>query len=410
MSAKAEIWAVILAAGQGKRLAAALNGQAKQFLSWQGVPLYWHSARTFARVPEISGLVFVFAPEEFERAGQALAELNAARDLGLPYRLAKGGARRQDSVQGGLAVLPGLCKYVLVHDGARPFVSAGLIRRVCEALLTGAQGVIPALALKDTVKIVRQGLVQSTLNRAELAAVQTPQGFERQSLLEAFKRAGESGLDVTDDASLLEACGQEVRVVEGEEENLKITTAADLRHLSENARECALIPVSGFGYDVHRYAEPASDPAKRRPMKLGGEPIESGPDVLAHSDGDVLLHALADALLGCLGQGDIGQHFPDSDPSFSGIESSILVSEVLARFAGAGLRLTHADLTVVAQIPKIAPQRERIRKNLAGLLGLDVSSVNLKATTEEHLGFTGEKKGIKAYALVSALKRPGQAA
>jgi 2-C-methyl-D-erythritol 4-phosphate cytidylyltransferase/2-C-methyl-D-erythritol 2,4-cyclodiphosphate synthase len=160
----------------------------------------------------------------------------------------------------------------------------------------------------------------------------------------------------------------------------------------------------GFGYDVHRYANrDTPEDAQARPMVLGCAPIPGAPRVIAHSDGDVLLHALADAMLGCLGQGDIGQHFPDSDPSYSGVASSILVSEILARFAPAGLTLVHVDLTVVAQVPRIGPHREHIRRNVAGLLGLPPERVNVKATTEEKLGFTGNKLGIKAYATATAV-------
>ena len=155
-------------------------------------------------------------------------------------------------------------------------------------------------------------------------------------------------------------------------------------------------PCTGMGYDVHRYGP-------GRPLKLGGVPIPDGPEVVAHSDGDVLLHALMDALLGCAGLGDIGRHFPDNQARFEGISSAVLLDQVLEMLYGAGVTLCHADLTIVAQAPRLSPFREEIRKNVARLLGLDKAHVNLKATTEEGLGFTGRAEGIKAYAVVSAL-------
>jgi 2-C-methyl-D-erythritol 2,4-cyclodiphosphate synthase len=207
----------------------------------------------------------------------------------------------------------------------------------------------------------------------------------------AHARAGEA--EATDDAALAEGLCP-VAVVPGEEGNVKITTPADLDLLRAETR---LWPCVGYGYDVHRYGE-------GRPMVLGGVPIPGAPQVVAHSDGDVLLHALADAVLGCFGGGDIGLHFPDTDPRWSGANSAVLLQETLAMAQAAGLSLEQADLTIVAQIPKIAPHREAIAANVAHLLGLERSRVNVKATTEEGLGFTGEKKGIKAVAVVTATR------
>ncbi|MDD4950965.1 MAG: 2-C-methyl-D-erythritol 2,4-cyclodiphosphate synthase, partial [Desulfovibrionaceae bacterium] len=221
-----------------------------------------------------------------------------------------------------------------------------------------------------------------------------PQGFKRGLLVRAHALAQEQGWEVTDDASLVERMGEPVLVVPGEEANVKITTPEDLARLNQ-ARPAA--PCVGLGYDAHRYGP-------GRPLVLGGIPIPNGPRVQAHSDGDVLLHALTDALLGCAGAGDIGLLFPDTDPAFEAMSSSIFVKEALARAQEAGLKIVHADLTVVAQTPKIAPWREQIAENVAGLLGLERGQVNVKATTEEGLGFTGEKKGLKAYALVTAVR------
>lgn len=237
----------------------------------------------------------------------------------------------------------------------------------------------------------------STLPRARLAAVQTPQGFQLELLRLAHGHALQEGLSVTDDAALLEALGHAVHIIPGEAANVKITRPEDLALLEEKQEQAR--PRTGLGYDVHRYGP-------GRPMKLGGVVIPGGPQVLAHSDGDVLLHALMDALLGCAGLGDIGQHFSDKDARFEGISSALLLDHVLDMTRAAGLTLCHADLTVVAQTPRLAPFREEIRKNVARLLSLPTALVNLKATTEEGLGFTGRAEGVKAYAVVSALAAP----
>lgn len=398
------LWTILLAAGSGSRMAAAGAPRKKQFLDAGGEPVFWKSARAFSRTAGIEGMVFVLPPDEFEAVSAEIARLDARSPLGLAWKTAPGGERRQDSLENALAALPRQCTHVLVHDAARCFVTPAVIARVADALRQGADAVVPAVPVKDTIKEVREGVVTATPDRSRLMAVQTPQGVSLAVLREGFAKARSESATVTDDASLAEALGLPVRVVEGSEDNVKITTPEDLRLLGRQNAPVAL-PRVGFGYDVHRYESPeAPDPEKSRPMVLGCTPIPGAPRVLAHSDGDVLLHALADALLGCLGQGDIGTHFPDSDPAFSGVASSILVSEVLAKFRPAGLTLVHADLTIVAQIPKIGPHREHIRRNVAGLLGLPEQRVNVKATTEEKLGFTGEKKGVKAYATATAVE------
>ena len=392
----AKPWALVLAAGQGSRMAESTGGTAKQFLPWRGVPLFWHAARAMSRSASVAGIVFVFPASQIDEASELLADLHKYDDLGLPWVVACGGALRQDSVRLGLAALPVRPASVLVHDAARPFLSPALVRRVCHELAQGAAGVIPAISVTDTIKTVENGRVTATLPREGLAAVQTPQGFQLKTLLAAHAHALEAGLAVTDEASLLEALGFEVRVIQGEASNVKITRPEDLDLLRD---EAALPSIrTGMGYDVHRYGQ-------GRPMRIGGVSIPGAPEVLAHSDGDVLLHALADALLGCACLGDIGQHFSDKDSRFEGISSAILLHQVLDMVREAGCTPCHVDMTIVAQVPKLAPYREEIRKNVARLMGLPASCVNLKATTEEHLGFTGRSEGIKAYAVVTARGR-----
>ena len=386
-------WALILAAGQGSRLSAVLDGAAKQFLHWRGAPLFWHSARAMSRSATVAGVVFVFPERDMGAAQDMLANLQHRDDLGLPWLVATGGALRQDSVRLGLSVLPAQARSVLIHDAARPFLRPELVRRVCAALAGGAVGVIPAIPVTDTIKMVADGRVTDTLPRADLVAVQTPQGFALDELRAAHAYALRAGLTVTDDAALLEALGHEVCVIPGEANNVKITRPEDLvfLHAAVPERETC----TGMGYDVHRFGQ-------GRPMKLGGVLIPHAPQVLAHSDGDVLLHALIDAILGCACLDDIGAHFPDNDPRFEGISSAVLLHEALDLTREAGVTPRHVDLTLVAQTPRITPWRGEIRKNVARLLGLPLDAVNLKATTEEHLGFTGRAEGIKAYAVVTA--------
>lgn len=396
-----EIWGLILAAGAGSRLPN--QGCSKQFLEFEGAPLYFSSARNMASVARLSGLVFTFPPNQLSECEAGLESLISRHNLGIPCFAVSGGARRQDSVNSGLAALPETCTHVLVHDGARPFASPALINKICDALSEGAAAVIPGIEVVDTIKEARVGdgcteYVSTTLERSSLRAVQTPQGFELRALRLAHQKAAKDGLEVTDDAALLEYLEIPVRIVEGEMENIKITNPSDLASLERCAvPQTLLIPCNGFGYDVHKYGQ-------GRPMKLGGVPINGAPEVIAHSDGDVLLHALTDALLGCLGQGDIGELFPDSDAAFDNIDSGILLSEVLDRIRMAEIIVTHVDLTLIAQIPRLSPWKDAIKKNVASLMHLPSESVGVKATTEEGLGFTGQKKGIKAVALVSAYK------
>ncbi|HIV99724.1 MAG TPA: 2-C-methyl-D-erythritol 4-phosphate cytidylyltransferase [Candidatus Desulfovibrio intestinipullorum] len=432
-------WLILLAAGQGTRLAAAA-GCPKQFLTVDSVPLFWLSVRTCSRVARLGGVVFVFPKDTFESSRDLVRELDRLEPCGLNMAFAVGGARRQDSVASGLAVVPQSARFVLVHDAARPFFSPGLVNALLDRLEAGAQAVIPGLAVTDTIKVVNKaGLVCATPDRSTLRAVQTPQGFSRRALAEAHRTLNTPENTVTDDASLMEEAGHEVLVIDGEAGNIKITNPEDLQLLKKKAETGAedgssctkqaapdqtvpgqavsgqagengspaapdnpdttgcLVPCTGFGYDVHRYGGD-------RPLVLAGVPIPCDFQVRAHSDGDVLLHALMDALLGLFGQGDIGMLFPDNDPRYDGADSAQLLAEVLQRMRQARVRLTHADVTVVAQKPRLSPHKKAMQESLCRLLGLGPEHVNVKATTEEGLGFTGDLSGIKAYATVCGLK------
>ncbi len=401
-------WFVLLAAGQGTRMAKAA-GCPKQFLSVEGVPLYWLSVRKAAHIARISGLVLVFPKKVFAECRKQAEELLAKEDIALPVRFAQGGERRQDSVANGLSLVPDTAAHVLVHDAARPFFTQDLAERLIDSLEAGHCAVIPGIKVTDTIKKAdEEGFVLETPPRAMLRAVQTPQGFSFKDLKKAHAGNQAAGnADVTDDAALMEACGHPVLIIEGEQGNGKLTNPEDLSWLKDRGEETmpqdhfaegSLVPCTGFGYDVHRYGG-------TRPLILAATPIPSEYTIEAHSDGDVALHALMDALLSLIGAGDIGMLFPDTDPAFDGADSALLLKEVLKRTAEAKVRLTHVDVTIVAQKPKIGPYKEAMRQKLCELLALPPIHVNVKATTEEKLGFTGALQGIKAYAAVTALCR-----
>ncbi|EFI35862.1 2-C-methyl-D-erythritol 4-phosphate cytidylyltransferase [Desulfonatronospira thiodismutans ASO3-1] len=395
------IWAVLLAAGKSSRLQNQGQVQKKQFLKYHGLPLFWHSVQTFARNPQIKGLVAAFPAKDLQQSQSEVRDLQKKRDPGIALVCVGGGALRQNSVFNAMQALPPECTHVLVHDAARPFFSPRLITSLIREFSPGLGGVIPGIECKDTIKELDGDQVLKTLPRDRLTAVQTPQFFSMQALRDAHQQALKQDFTATDDASMLEECGYRVKVIPGEEKNIKITTSEDLQVLA--SQEKSALPCTGLGYDVHRYGGD-------RPMILGGQPIPGAPGIHAHSDGDVLVHALVDAILGCLGKGDIGDLFPDTDPANENLSSMVFLSEVLAMAQAEKLELVHIDITIIAQKPKLGPHKSSIRSNLAGITGIDPGRINIKATTEEGLGFTGSGQGIKAMALVSALRHKQESA
>ena len=387
------IWAIVLAAGQGTRLASTLNCP-KQFLTYKDAPLYWQSVTKMAKCALLEGIVIALPPKDLEEEEQRVAKL--ALDLGVMVKTCAGGLRRQDSVCAALKVLPTLTKFVVIHDAARPFATTNLTYQICQKLLAGSEAVIPGLPVTDTIKVCAEQKVVQTLERDKLYAIQTPQGFCLEPLRAAHENLLAKGIDVTDDAKAMELMGIPVDIILGEETNIKITNPKDLELLKEEEPMPSLI--CGQGYDVHRFGG-------TRPLILGGVKLPTNLTVAAHSDGDVLLHALMDALLGAGALGDIGQHFPDSDPEYAGISSAVLLDHVLTLLRNKKIFPTHIDATIIAEKPKIAPYREQIRLNIARLLTLPKESVNIKATTEETLGFTGRLEGLKAICLATCVRR-----
>jgi 2-C-methyl-D-erythritol 4-phosphate cytidylyltransferase/2-C-methyl-D-erythritol 2,4-cyclodiphosphate synthase len=388
------IWIILLAAGEGSRLKEYLNTK-KQFFVWKNRPIFWHSAKTFNNIPILKGIIFVVPPEEKDLSHQ-ISHLALKDHFSLPYKVIKGGKTRQESVFNGLNSLPSECSHVLIHDSVRPFVTPSLVNRVISLLKDGEKAVVPGVGVTDTIKLIKDGEVV-TLPRERLKAVQTPQGFEKNTIVAAHNFAIKNNILGTDDASLVELMGGKVAIVDGEYENIKITHPQDLKFLI-NKQEEFFVNCIGFGYDVHRYGE-------GRPLKLGGVLIPKAPSIVAHSDGDVVVHSLIDAILGCLAEGDIGDFFPDTDPKYRGMNSLIFLSEVMNLAQQRGLIIEHVDITIICEIPKISPYKREMKKNLAHILNISLDQINISATTEEGLGFTGEKKGIKVKSIVLAKKK-----
>lgn len=379
-----KVAAVIVAAGRGTRAGA--SATPKQFRTVGGETLLRRSLVLFVDAPMLGPVQPVI------HADDTALYRDAAKDLALLPPV-HGGATRQASVLAGLEALSAHAPdIVLIHDAARPFASAALIARAIDAAQkTGAA--IPGLPVSDTIKRVDgQGLVCETLDRAALRAVQTPQAFAFAPLLEAHRRARrEKRNDFTDDASIAEWAGMQVTVFEGESGNIKITNPEDfmraeamqLGHLGDVR--------TGTGIDVHAFG-----PGDH--VIIGGIRIAHTRALTGHSDADVGLHALTDGLLGALADGDIGSHFPPSDPQWRGAASDRFLKFAVERVTARGGRIAHLDLTIVCEQPKIGPHRDAMRASIAQIAGIDIDRVAVKATTSEQLGFTGRGEGIAAYA------------
>ena len=378
-------YAVLLAGGSGSRMGAGKN---KVLLSLAGEPVICRAVNAFRGL--VDGMVVVARKEDQEAIHQALS----AAGLMEHTSIVPGGDTRQDSVWNGLQALPASCDMVLIHDGARCLVDEGTIRRAMAGAEACGSGVaaIPAV---DTVKQVDANeRVTDTPDRAFLRAVQTPQAFAVPLIRRAHEQARQEGFLGTDDASLVERMGMSVQLTEGSRRNLKLTTPEDFA-----AAEAMLCPSPalpslriGQGYDVHRLVPD-------RALILCGVEVPHTLGLLGHSDADVALHALMDAMLGAMALGDIGRHFPDTDPQYKGISSLKLLEHVVSLLRDQNARVTNADITIVAQRPKLLPFVPQMRQNVASALGLPINRVNVKATTTERLAFEGREEGISAQAV-----------
>jgi 2-C-methyl-D-erythritol 4-phosphate cytidylyltransferase/2-C-methyl-D-erythritol 2,4-cyclodiphosphate synthase len=376
--------AVVVAAGRGLRAGGNIP---KQYRDLPGGPAIRPSLAILAGHAEIAFVQPVIHPDDrayYDRAAAGLGVL-------LPVF---GGATRQASVRNGLEALAAhKPDIVLIHDAARPFASAALVSRaIVAAAATGAA--VPVLPVADTVKSVDASgsRVTGTIDRAQLRVVQTPQSFKYGPLLDAHRRAAAAAReDFTDDAALAEWAGLTVATFEGEANNTKLTTPEDFTR-AEAAAMAALGDVrTGSGTDVHQFAEGDH-------VWLGGVRIPHDRGVTGHSDADVVLHALVDAILGALADGDIGVHFPPSDPQWKGASSDRFLAFAVERVRARGGIIAHLDATVICEAPRVGPHRDAIRARIAEIAGIAVDRVAVKATTSEAMGFTGRREGILAFA------------
>lgn len=379
---------IIAAAGNSTRMGEGID---KQFVMVGGRPLLWYSLHRFSSMPGVKQLLVTVSPGNEERVTALLKETVC----NIPWQVVYGGSERQHSIRNAILLTDESVDLVAVHDGARPFVETETIRQSIEvAAKYGAAAA--AVPVKDTIKMADiDFVVQKTLDRSTLWQIQTPQTFRRELLVAAHEQAAAAGVLATDDAALVEWTGGSVRLVQGSYYNFKVTTPEDvvLAEAVAAGGKVRNMQRVGIGYDVHRFVA-------GRPLMLGGVPVPYSLGLEGHSDADVLLHAISDALLGAAGLGDIGRHFPDTDPRYKGISSLILLREVRDKLAEAGFVTHNVDAVIEAQEPKMAPFISQMNERIAEALGVEVSQVNVKATTTEKLGFVGRQEGIAAQAVV----------
>jgi 2-C-methyl-D-erythritol 4-phosphate cytidylyltransferase / 2-C-methyl-D-erythritol 2,4-cyclodiphosphate synthase len=391
---KMRVAAVIVAAGRGERAGQSVEGP-KQYRKIGGEAVLSHTLRAFLDCPLIDHVVVVIHKEDAALFAQATGE-HAENIITVT-----GGPTRQESTRLGLLALKDIAPdHVLIHDGVRPFISADLLERVIFNL-TPHIGVLPVLAVSDTLKAAgHDAMVSATVPRAGLYAAQTPQAFPYAPILTAHDAAFAAGRsDFTDDSAIAEWHGLPVRIVEGSADNTKLTWAKDIDMADDRlSQKFSAYPDvrTGNGYDVHAFEAGNG-------VTLAGVFIEHDCKLSGHSDADVALHALTDALLATRGAGDIGTHFPPSDPQWKGASSRIFVEHAVKIVKEAGGRIANADITLICEAPKIGPHREAMTAALSKMLGISPDRISVKATTNEKLGFIGRREGIAAIATVSVI-------
>lgn len=390
---------IIAAAGQGKRMNCSIN---KQYLMLRNKPILAHTLQVFEKCMAIDEIIIVTHHDEMEYCQETIVKFYNFKKV---TAIVPGGDERQESVYHGLKAVDHRCDIVMIHDGARPFIKKEQVMHSIDgAIKHEAVGI--GVPIKDTIKVVDEGKnIIDTPDRKFLWAIQTPQTFTYNLLVQAHERAQQEGFLGTDDAVLVERMNKKVKMMMGSYDNIKITTREDL-YIGEyilktreqgyrNMKERKEMKV-GVGYDVHRLVY-------GRKLILGGVEIPYEKGLLGHSDADVLLHAIKDALLGALALGDIGRYFPDTDPRFKNVLSIKLLYEVNKMLQDRRYQVNNIDATIIAQKPKMAPYIEAMRRNIATTLKIEIERINVKATTTEGLGFTGTGEGIAAQAIVSVV-------
>lgn len=388
MNLSAKVIAIIVAAGRGARAGA---GGPKQYRPLAGETVLSRTVRAFLDHPGVDAVRVIIHDDDSDIYAEAMAQLKSNGKLLAPV---PGGNERQDSVRIGLeSIEEQMPEIVLIHDAARPFIDSAAISRVIEgARLTG--GAIAALPVFDTLKKSDGGarpLIADTVSREGLWRAQTPQGFHFKAILAAHR--ANAGQALTDDAAVAEHAGIKIRLVAGSPDNMKITQAEDfgMAEVLLGRKKTMMEYRSGHGFDVHEFENGNS-------VILCGVAIPHDKKLKGHSDADAGMHALTDAILGAIGEGDIGDHFPPSEAKWKGAPSRIFLEKARDLVAKKGGAITHCDVTLICEAPKIGPHRAAMRAALADILGIGADRVSVKATTTEQLGFTGRREGIAALA------------
>jgi 2-C-methyl-D-erythritol 4-phosphate cytidylyltransferase/2-C-methyl-D-erythritol 2,4-cyclodiphosphate synthase len=376
--------AIISAGGAGKRLKAYV---AKQYLLLNRVPILVHTLKIFQKLKAIDDIILVLPPDDLVSVRQELID---KYELTKVTSIVAGGKERQDSVRNGLAAIDGKCELILVHDAVRPFVTEKVIRQVAAAAkATGAASA--GVKAKDTIKETeKDNTVAATIPRHNLWLTQTPQAFKLDILKKAYKKAYDEKFYGTDDASLVERMGIKVKMIAGSYDNIKITTPEDLvmaKAFIKSKSGDEIQTRIGCGYDSHRFVT-------GRKLILGGVEIPFKQGLQGHSDADALIHAICDALLGAAGSGDIGRHFPDTDPQYKDISSKVLLGRVRGIIEDKGFTINNIDATIIMEKPKVTPFVEKMIANIAKVLKMPASDINIKAKTNEGMGFVGRSEGI----------------
>jgi 2-C-methyl-D-erythritol 4-phosphate cytidylyltransferase/2-C-methyl-D-erythritol 2,4-cyclodiphosphate synthase len=387
--------AIIPAGGAGKRLKAHV---AKQYLFLDHMPVLVHTLKVFQKSKVIDNIILALPPDDLVSVWQELIDKYGLTKV---TTIVAGGKTRQDSVNNGLAAINEKCDVVVIHDAVRPFVTQELIIQVVAAAKT-AGAASSGVKAKDTIKETKKdNIVAATIPRQNLWLTQTPQAFKFELLKEAYKSAYDEKFYGTDDASLVERIGKKVKMIEGSYENIKITTSEDLimaEALMKKKTGSKINFRNGFGYDSHRFAS-------NRKLILGGVEIPFDKGLQGHSDADALIHAICDALLGAAGCGDIGRHFPDNDPEYKNISSIILLEKVKKIIEARRFSINNVDATVVMEMPRLAPYAAQMGSNIALALDIAEASVNIKAKTNEGMGFIGRNEGVAAFATATVIER-----
>ncbi len=386
---------IIAAAGIGSRMGSMQN---KLFIPLFHVPILYITVEKFISNPRINEII-ICANKNDIRTIQTIFRNNKEK-----IKIVQGGPERQQSIYNALKKLDSKCKYVMIHDGARPLVKKTTIETVLNEI-KDKKAVIVGVPLKDTLKeIDDNNCVINTLSREKFYCIQTPQAFKRSTIMKAHKKAVKENLLFTDDAALVENLKEKVKVIPGSYENIKITTPEDIifaraiiNKRKKQRESTEIYPRTGLGYDVHQLIE-------KRKLIIGGVAIPFEKGLLGHSDADVLIHAIIDALLGASGLGDIGRYFPDNDNYYKNISSILLLEQVIHLLIQKEYSIINIDATITAQEPKMSPYINQMKTTIAYACNMLEKNINIKATTTERLGFVGRKEGIEAYAIVNVVK------